>query len=118
MDEDMSESVIDVFIDLYERGCIYRGERMVNWDPRAKTAISDEEVIYKEQDSVLYYIDYKLLNSDNTITIATTRPETILGDTGICVHPDDKRYKLLIGKTVLVPLINIIIRNNWNFPID
>ena len=106
MDEDMSESVIDVFIDLYERGCIYRGERMVNWDPRAKTAISDEEVIYKEQDSVLYYIDYKLLNSDNTITIATTRPETILGDTGICVHPNDKRYKLLIGKTVLVPLIN------------
>ena len=106
MDKEMSESVIDVFIDLYERGLIYKGERMVNWDPKAKTAISDEEVIYKEQNSDLYYIDYKLVNSDQKITVATTRPETILGDTGICVHPNDERYKLLIGKKAYVPLIN------------
>jgi valyl-tRNA synthetase len=106
MDKDMSESVIEIFIDLYERGLIYKGERMVNWDSKAKTAVSDEEVIYKEQNSDLYYIDYKLVDSDKTITIATTRPETILGDTGICVHPKDQRYKPLIGKKALVPLIN------------
>jgi len=106
MDDDMSESVISIFIDLYEKGLIYKGERMVNWDSQAKTAVSDEEVIYKEQDSALYYIDYKLVDSDEIITVATTRPETILGDTGICVHPDDKRYKSLIGKRVLVPLLN------------
>ena len=106
MDKDMSESVIDVFIQLYERGLIYKGQRMVNWDPKAKTAISDEEVIYKEQNSNLYYIDYKLVDSNLKITIATTRPETILGDTGICVHPNDERYKSLIGKKAYVPLIN------------
>jgi len=106
MDEDMSNSVKNVFIEMYEKGLIYRGIRMVNWDPKAKTAISDEEVIYKEQDSILYYVDYKLSSSDKKITIATTRPETILGDAAICVHPDDKRYKSLIGKKVLVPLIN------------
>jgi len=106
MDDDMSESVKNVFIDMFERGLIYRGVRMVNWDPKAKTAISDEEVIYKEKNSTLYYIDYKLVNLDATITIATTRPETILGDTGICVNPNDERYKYLIGKKALVPLIN------------
>ncbi len=106
MDDDMSESVKNVFIDMFERGLIYRGVRMVNWDPKAKTAISDEEVIYKEQNSALYYIDYKLLNSDGVITIATTRPETILGDTGICVNPNDDRYKSIIGKKALVPLLN------------
>ena len=106
MDDDMSESVINVFIELFEKGLIYRGVRMVNWDPKAKTAISDEEVIYKEQNSTLFYIDYKLVNSDSTITIATTRPETILGDTAICVNPNDKRYKSLIGKKAVVPLIN------------
>ena len=74
---------------------------MVNWDPKAKTAISDEEVIYKEQNSNLYYIDYKLVDSNLKITIATTRPETILGDTGICVHPTDERYKSLIGKKLM-----------------
>ena len=79
---------------------------MVNWDPMAKTAISDEEVIYKEQNSTLYYINYKLIDSEGEITIATTRPETILGDTAICVNPKDKRYKSLIGKKVLVPLLN------------
>ena len=106
MDKDMSESVIDVFIQLYERGLIYKGQRMVNWDPKAKTTISDEEVIYKEQNSNLYYIDYKLVDSNLKITIATTRPETILGDTGICVHPTDERYKSLIGRKAYVPLIN------------
>ena len=106
MDSDMSESVKSVFIDMFERGLIYRGVRMVNWDPKAKTAISDEEVIYKEQNSALYYIDYKLVNLDTTITIATTRPETILGDTGICVNPNDERYKLLIGKKAIVPLLD------------
>ena len=106
MDDDMSASVKNIFIDMFERGLIYRGVRMVNWDPKAKTALSDEEVIYKEQNSSLYYIDYKLVNLDTTITIATTRPETILGDTGICVNPNDERYKHLIGKKAIVPLIN------------
>ena len=106
MDTDMSKSVIKSFIKLYNEGYIYRGQKMINWDPQAKTAISDEEVIYKEQDSDLYYIDYKFTNSNKKITIATTRPETILGDTAICVHPDDKRYQEFIGQKVLVPLIH------------
>jgi len=106
MDDDMSESVIDVFLDLYNKGLIYRGQKMINWDPEAQTAVSDEEVIHREQDSQLYYIDYNLVDSNNVITIATTRPETILGDTAICVHPHDKRYSDLIGKKVIVPLIN------------
>ena len=106
MDDDMSESVINVFIELFEKGLIYRGVRMVNWDPMAKTAISDEEVIYKEQNSTLYYINYKLKDYEGEITIATTRPETILGDTAICVNPTDKRYISLIGKKALVPLLN------------
>ncbi|MBJ05161.1 MAG: valine--tRNA ligase [Flavobacteriales bacterium] len=106
MDDDMSESVTKAFVDLYKKGFIYRGQRMINWDPYAHTAISDEEVIYKEQQSNLYYIDYKIVNSDRTIQIATTRPETILGDTAICVHPKDMRYTKLIGSFVLVPIIN------------
>ena len=106
MDDDMSESVIVAFVDLYRKGFIYRGQKMINWDPKAKTAISDEEVIYKEQDSNLYYIKYKLVDSDEFITVATTRPETILGDTAICVHPTDSRYDNIVGKKVLVPLIN------------
>jgi valyl-tRNA synthetase len=106
MDDDMSESVIAAFVDLYRKGFIYRGQKMINWDPKAKTAISDEEVIYKEQDSSLYYIKYKLVESDEFVTVATTRPETILGDTAICVHPSDNRYNNIIGKKVLVPLVN------------
>ena len=106
MDNDMSESVNDVFVALYQKGLIYRGKKMINWDPDAQTAVSDEEVIYREQESKLYYVDYKLVNSHSVITVATTRPETILGDTAICVHPHDERYLGLIGKTVLVPLIN------------
>ena len=106
MDPDMSASVIHVFVDLYRKGYIYRGKRMVNWDPQAKTAISDEEVIYKEVESKLYYLRYKIEGDDNYLTIATTRPETILGDTAVCVNPADKRFRKIVGKKVLVPLIN------------
>jgi valyl-tRNA synthetase len=106
MDEDMYESVIQVFVDLFSKGLIYRGVRMVNWDPKALTAVSDEEVIYKEVNSKLYYLKYFIEGSNDFITIATTRPETILGDTAVCVHPEDERYAYLKGKKVLVPLIN------------
>lgn len=106
MDKEYSESVIDVFIDLFEKGKIYRGVRMVNWDPEALTAVSDEEVLYKEVNSRLFYVRYKILGTDDEwITIATTRPETILGDTAICVNPDDERYKHLVGKKAIVPLV-------------
>ncbi|PLX02793.1 MAG: valine--tRNA ligase [Marinilabiliales bacterium] len=106
MDEALYDSVIQVFIDLYEKGLIYRGIRMVNWDPKAKTAVSDEEVIHKEIQSKLYYLNYQVEGEDEFITIATTRPETILGDTAVCVHPKDKRFKKFHGKNVIVPLIN------------
>ena len=114
MDKPRSESVIKVFVDLYNKGLIYRGVRMVNWDPAAKTALSDEEVIYKEVQSKLYYLKYEVegqtshLHKDEVsyVTIATTRPETILGDTAVCVNPADSRFKHLVGKRVLVPLIN------------
>ena len=106
MDEDYSRSVIDTFIDLYQKGLIYRGKRMINWDPSAKTALSDEEVIHKEVDSKLYYVRYKVVGSDEYITIATTRPETILGDTAICVNPKDERFTHLHGKKAIVPMVN------------
>ncbi|MBN2486912.1 MAG: valine--tRNA ligase [Bacteroidales bacterium] len=107
MDEERSAEVIRTFVELYNRGLIYRGVRMVNWDPAAKTAVSDEEVIYKEEKSKLYYVRYKVEGaSDEWVTIATTRPETILGDTAVCVNPNDERYKKLKGKKVFVPLIN------------
>lgn len=106
MDPDYYQAVIDVFIDLYNKGYIHRGVKMINWDPKAKTALSDEEVIYREVKSNLYYIRYKLDSGDTDyITIATTRPETILGDTAICVHPADERYKHLAGAHAFVPLI-------------
>ena len=107
MDKEYSESVINVFMDLYAKGKIYRGVRMVNWDPEALTAVSDEEVNYKEVNSRLFYVRYKITDTtDEWVTIATTRPETILGDTAICVNPADERYKKLIGKHALVPIIN------------
>ncbi|MBO6524001.1 MAG: valine--tRNA ligase [Balneolaceae bacterium] len=106
MDEKYSESVIDTFIDLYSKGKIYRGERMINWDPAALTALSDEEVIHKEVNSKLYHIRYQIVDSDDFVTIATTRPETILGDTAVCINPNDERYTHLHGKKVIVPLIN------------
>jgi len=107
MDEALYESVIQVFVDLYNKGLIYRGVRMVNWDPNALTAVSDEEVNYKELQSKLYYIRYRIEGTDDDwVTIATTRPETILGDTAVCVHPEDERYASLKGKRVIIPLIN------------
>jgi valyl-tRNA synthetase len=123
--------VIDVFIDLYNKGLIYRGVRMVNWDPSALTAVSDEEVIHKEIQSKLFYLKYKIVKNchsdesqnpkeiagqarndvkqtgnDEFVTIATTRPETILGDTAVCCHPDDERFSHLKGKSVIIPLVN------------
>ncbi|RLD34839.1 MAG: valine--tRNA ligase [Bacteroidetes bacterium] len=106
MDQDLSESVIQVFIDLYNKGYIYRGVRMVNWDPQAKTAVSDEEVIYKEVDSKLFYVRYRIEGEEDYVTIATTRPETILGDTAVCVHPEDDRFTHLHGKKVIIPLVD------------
>ncbi|MFP4557199.1 MAG: valine--tRNA ligase [Bacteroidales bacterium] len=106
MDQSLSESVIKVFVDLFNKGNIYRGVRMVNWDPQAKTAVSDEEVIYREVNSKLYYLKYFVDGEDGHVTIATTRPETILGDTAVCVNPNDPRYTNLKGKRLLVPLIN------------
>ncbi len=124
MEDDLSEAVIDVFIDLYNKGHIYRGVRMVNWDPAGLTAVSDEEVIHKEVNSKLYYIKYIIIDKDenidlndeatvnrkletgNFITVATVRPETILGDTGVCVHPDDERYKKIKGKFAVIPFVN------------
>ena len=116
MDEDYYRSVINVFVDLHQKGWIYRGKRMINWDVKAKTALSDEEVIYKEVQSKLYYVRYEIVDSleltDDSkkkekefITIATVRPETILGDTAICVNPNDERYQHLHGKYAIVPLI-------------
>jgi valyl-tRNA synthetase len=109
MDDDMSESVIKVFIDLHNKGLIYRGFRMVNWDPHAQTTLSDEEVIYEERQGQLYYLNYKIQDSDEVVTIATTRPETILGDTAICINPNDERYEHLKGKKVIVPLCGRVI---------
>ena len=107
MEDSLSEAVIDVFIDLHKKGYIYRGVRMVNWDPKGLTAVSDEEVNYKEINSKLFYVRYKIEGiADESITIATTRPETILGDTAICVHPEDERYQKLKGKKAIVPLVN------------
>jgi valyl-tRNA synthetase len=110
MDKDYYDSVIKVFCDLFDKGLIYRGVRMVNWDPQAKTALSDEEVNYKEVNSKLYHIRYKVADTDDEwVTIATTRPETILGDTAICINPTDSRHKHLAGKQVIVPLVNRLV---------
>jgi len=110
MDDDLSEAVIDTFIHLYKKGWIYRGVRMVNWDPQGKTAVSDEEVVRKEVNQKLYYIKYKVASSDSEssdfLTIATTRPETIMADTAICINPNDERYIHLHGKKAYIPLIN------------
>ncbi len=106
MEDALYESVIDVFVDLYNKGLIYRGIRMVNWDPKALTALSDEEVIFKEQNSKLYYLKYKIEGEDNFVVVATTRPETILGDTAVCVHPEDERFSHLKGKKVIIPIVN------------
>ena len=109
MDDKLSASVLEVFVDLYKKGLIYRGFRMVNWDPEAKTTVSDEEVIHKEVNSKLYYVKYQVENSDEFVTIATTRPETILGDTAICINPNDERFTHLKGQKVIVPISGRII---------
>jgi len=106
MEETLSDAVTEIFVKLYNDGMIYRGFRMVNWDPEGKTALSDEEVIHKEVQSKLYYIKYQVVGSDEYALVATTRPETILGDTAVCIHPKDERWKHLKGKKVIVPLIN------------
>ncbi len=109
MDDDLSESVTKVFIDLYNKGLIYRGYRMVNWDPEAKTTVSDEEVIHVEKNGKLYYLRYQIEGENSFITIATTRPETILGDTAVCINPNDERFSHLKGKKVIVPVANRVI---------
>ena len=109
MDETRSKSVIKVFCDLYNKGLIYRGVRMVNWDPKALTALSDEEVIYEEEKSKLYYLRYKIEGEDGYAVVATTRPETIMGDTAMCINPNDPKNQHLRGKKVIVPLVNRVI---------
>ncbi len=105
LDEGLSEAVQEVFIRLYEKGLIYRGEYIINWDPVTRTALSDIEVVYKEVQGKFYHMKYPIKDSDEYIEIATTRPETMLGDTAVAVHPDDERYQHLIGKTVILPIV-------------
>ena len=109
MDPDLSESVIQVFVDLYNKGLIYRGYLMVNWDPEAQTTLSDEEVIHQERQGKLYYINYPVAGTTDHVMIATTRPETLLGDTAVCVHPEDPRFAHLKGKKVRVPICDRLI---------
>jgi valyl-tRNA synthetase len=109
MDPDMSASVIKSFVDLYNKGLIYRGFRMVNWDPEAKTTLSDEEVVFEERQGKLFYINYQIVGSDQFLTVATTRPETIFGDTAICINPKDERFTHLKGKKAIVPICNRLI---------
>lgn len=109
MDEERYASVIKVFVDLFNKGLIYRGHRMVNWDPEAQTTLSDEEVIYEERQGLLYYVSYQIEGSDEKVTIATTRPETILGDTAICINPVDERFRHLQGKNAIVPICDRVI---------
>jgi valyl-tRNA synthetase len=106
MEEKLSDAVIHVFVDMYQKGLIYRGLRMINWDPSAKTTLSNEEVIYGEEKSNLYFVKYMIKGSDDFLAVATVRPETIMGDVAVCVNPNDERYQHLIGKTVIVPLVN------------
>ncbi|MCI3938545.1 valine--tRNA ligase [Chryseobacterium aahli] len=109
LEDKMSQQVIKSFVDLYNKGLIYRGYRMVNWDPEAKTNISDEEVIFKEQNGKLYFLKYKIEGTEEFLSVATTRPETIFGDTAVCINPNDERYAHLKGKNVIVPIVNRII---------
>ena len=106
LDSDMSESVIKVFIDLHEKGLIYRGYKMVNWDPEAKTTLSNEEVVFVEEETKIFFISYKISESDDEIHVATTRPETIFGDTAIAVNPKDTRYQKFIGQNASIPILN------------
>ena len=105
LDEGLSEAVKEVFVKLFEKGYIYRGERIINWDPAAKTALSDIEVIHKEVEGAFYYMEYPLADGSGVLRVATTRPETMLGDSGVAVHPEDERYAHLVGKTVILPIV-------------
>ena len=105
LNDNLSAAVIQVFVDLYNKGLIYKGYRMVNWDPEAQTTLSDEEVIYEEKQGLLYYVSYAVAGTDTSLTIATTRPETIFGDTAICIHPEDERFTHLHGKQAIVPIV-------------
>jgi valyl-tRNA synthetase len=118
LDQDMSNAVNEAFLRLHERGLIYRGEYMVNWSPQLRTAVSDLEVEFTEESGTLYYFKYHLTGSDDFIPVATTRPETILGDTAVCVNPNDPRYQSFIGKMVYVPLINRMIPGMTNFVLN
>ncbi|MCQ9640703.1 valine--tRNA ligase [Chryseobacterium sp. WG14] len=109
LEDKLSQQVIKSFVDLYNKGLIYRGYRMVNWDPEAKTNISDEEVIFKEQNGKLYFLKYKIEGSEEFLSVATTRPETIFGDTAVCINPNDERYAHLKGKNVIVPIVNSVV---------
>ena len=106
LDENLTKAVKSVFVNLYEQGLIYRGERIINWDPQAKTALSNEEVIYKDVEGAFYHLKYYLEDSDKYLEVATTRPETLFGDTAVAVNPNDERYKDLIGKNVILPILN------------
>jgi valyl-tRNA synthetase len=106
MDDEYYKSVISTFVKLYKEGLIYRGKRMINWDPKGLTALSDEEVIHKEQSGKLWYIKYPISNSDQYLIVATTRPETMLGDTGVAINPKDKRYKDFDNRMIDLPIVN------------
>ena len=106
LDDDLNRAVRKVFVDYYNQGIIYRGERIINWDPEAQTALSNEEVIYKDVEGAFYHLKYKVAGSDEFLDVATTRPETLFGDTAVAVNPEDERYKHLIGKTVILPVLN------------
>lgn len=105
LDSDMNTAVAEAFVQLYDKGLIYRGSYMVNWSPNLQTAVSDLEVEYSEEEGKLYFFKYELADGSGFIPVATTRPETILGDSAVCVHPDDPRYKHMIGKNAKVPMI-------------
>ena len=109
LDEGLSNAVKHVFVNLYNEGLIYRGERIINWDPEAMTALSNEEVIYKDVEGAFYHIKYFIENSNEFLEVATTRPETMFGDTAVAVNPNDERYKHLIGKNVILPIVNKLI---------
>ena len=109
LDEGLNKAVTKVFVDYYNKGLIYRGEKIINWDPVAQTALSNEEVIYKDVEGAFYHLKYMIENSNNYLEVATTRPETLFGDTAVAVNPDDVRYKDLIGKNVVLPIVNKLI---------
>ena len=106
LDEGLNRAITKVFVDYYNKGLIYRGERIINWDPKAMTALSNEEVIYKDVEGAFYHLKYKIEGTEEFLDVATTRPETLFGDTAVAVNPGDERYKHLIGKNVILPIVN------------